>query len=130
LAQDLSPAVFKLQQPFDRIIFSYALSIMDDWRAALDQGLQQLKPGGTLHIVDFGDQAGLPGWFKTLLGAWLARFHVRFRPEVRSGIEAWTQAGRGRMTFRPVLRGYAYRLDFVKAAAGTPLDLPIMGNPT
>lgn len=130
LAQNVSPGVFGLQQPFDRIIFSYALSIMDDWRAALEQGLRQLKPGGTLHIVDFGDQAGLPVWFKIMLGAWLARFHVRFRPEVRAAGEAWMNAGHGRMSFRPVLRGYAYRLDFVKAAAGAPLDLPIVGNPT
>ena len=40
-----------------------------------------LAPGGTLHIVDFGDMAGLPGWFRRH-GAWLARFHVRHRPEV------------------------------------------------
>ena len=38
--------------------------------------LQVLAPGGALHIVDFGDLRGLPGWSKSALHAWLARFHV------------------------------------------------------
>ena len=85
----------------------------DDWRAALEHGFAQLKPGGTVHVVDFGNQEGLPGWFKKMLGTWLDQFHVRFRPEVREWFEAQERAGRGRMTYRSVMRGYAYRLDFL-----------------
>jgi S-adenosylmethionine-diacylgycerolhomoserine-N-methlytransferase len=117
LAQDFDGGMqFGLTKPFDRLIFSYALSIMDDWKAAADHALTQLKPGGTIHVVDFGDQEGMPGWFKKLLGGWLAQFHVRFRPEVRAHFEALERAGQGKVTYRSVMRGYAYRLDFIKAA--------------
>lgn len=113
LSTDFSGALFGRAQPFDRLIYSYSLSMMDDWRAALEHGFAQLKPGGTVHVVDFGNQEGLPGWFKKMLGTWLDQFHVRFRPEVREWFEAQERAGRGRMTYRSVMRGYAYRLDFL-----------------
>ena len=112
LAQDFSAEQFGLEAKFDRIIFSYALSIMDDWRAAVDHALTQLRPGGTLHVVDFGDQKGLPRWFKKVLGAWLSKFHVRFRPEVRACFEELQASGRGDMTWKDVSRGYAYILTF------------------
>lgn len=112
LAQDFSASKFGLDARFDRIVFSYALSIMDDWQAAVDHALSELKPGGTLHVVDFGDQKGLPGWFKWLLGAWLKQFHVRFRPEVKAYFESLAAAGKGSIAYRDVSRGYAYILNF------------------
>lgn len=115
LAQDFSPELFGLTDKFDRIFFSYALSIMDDWQAAVDHALTVLKPGGTLHVVDFGDQKGLPRWFKWLLGKWLHQFHVRFRPEVKAYFDSLAAAGRGTLSYRAVSRGYAYLLAF-KAA--------------
>lgn len=60
----------------DRAILSYALSMIPDWRAALDQGAAVLAPGGALHVVDFGDLAGLPSPLRKGLRAWLAAFHV------------------------------------------------------
>jgi S-adenosylmethionine-diacylgycerolhomoserine-N-methlytransferase len=61
---------------FDRVFFSYSLSMIPGWEAALDQAIQAVAPGGELHVVDFGQQAALPGWFGKALKAWLARFHV------------------------------------------------------
>jgi S-adenosylmethionine-diacylgycerolhomoserine-N-methlytransferase len=113
LATDFSAEQFGLARPFDRLIYSYSLSMMDNWREALEHGVTQLRPGGTIHVVDFGDQAGLPQWFKAALKTWLAQFHVRFRPEVRAYFEDQDKAGKGRMSYRSVMRGYAYRLDFV-----------------
>jgi S-adenosylmethionine-diacylgycerolhomoserine-N-methlytransferase len=113
LAQDFDwRATFALDRPFDRLLYSYSLSMMDDWQAALEHGFKQLRSGGSVHIVDFGDQAGLPAWFKRLLGAWLDKFHVRFRPEIRRYFEALEKSGRGRMTYRDHMRGYAYLLTF------------------
>jgi S-adenosylmethionine-diacylgycerolhomoserine-N-methlytransferase len=112
LSTDFSAAKLGHSRPFDRLIYSYSLSMMDDWRDALEHGLSQLKPGGTIHVVDFGDQKGLPGWFRKLLKGWLDQFHVRFRPEVRLWFEEQQRKGRGEMTYRDVMRGYAYRLDF------------------
>lgn len=112
LATTFTPKLFDLTAPFDRLIYSYSLSMMDDWREALEHGVKQLKPGGTVHIVDFGDQEGLPRWFKAMLGTWLKQFHVRFRPEVRAYLDEQARNGRGHVTYRSVMRGYAYRLDF------------------
>ncbi len=61
---------------FDRVILSYALSMIPDWEGALAQAAATLAPGGSLHIVDFGDCSGLPRPFRALLTGWLARFHV------------------------------------------------------
>jgi len=113
LATDFTAAQFGLTRPFDRLIYSYSLSMMDNWRDALEYGLSQLRPGGAIHVVDFGDQAGLPAWFKRALATWLQQFHVRFRPEIRAYFEEQEKAGRGRLTYRSVMRGYAYRLDFI-----------------
>ncbi len=65
---------------FDRIIFSFSLSMIPEWRGALAHGLAHLAPWGELHIVDFGDQERLPDWFRAMLHAWLSRFHVAPRP--------------------------------------------------
>lgn len=105
-------ALFGLQRKFDRLLFSYSLSMIDEWEAALEHAFTQVRPGGFIHIVDFGDQAGLPSWFKSLLKGWLDQFHVRFRPEIRLWFEAQQRAGRGRMTYREHMRGYAYLLTF------------------
>lgn len=68
---------------FDHIIMSYSLSMIPDWRAAIDESLRHLAPGGRLHIVDFGDQSGLPNWFDRALRQWLAKFHVKPRDALR-----------------------------------------------
>jgi S-adenosylmethionine-diacylgycerolhomoserine-N-methlytransferase len=61
---------------FERIVLSYSLSMIPDWESALDHAASLLTPGGSLHIVDFGDLKGLPNPLSGLLRAWLARFHV------------------------------------------------------
>jgi S-adenosylmethionine-diacylgycerolhomoserine-N-methlytransferase len=61
---------------FDRIVLSYSLSMIPDWEGALDHAAGLLAAGGQLHIVDFGDLAGLPRPLAAGLRAWLARFHV------------------------------------------------------
>jgi S-adenosylmethionine-diacylgycerolhomoserine-N-methlytransferase len=37
----------------DVVYFSYALTMIPDWRAAVDNALAMLKPGGRLGVVDF-----------------------------------------------------------------------------
>lgn len=67
---------------FDRIVLSYSLSMIPDWQRALDHAASLLAPGGQLHIVDFGDLAGLPRPFAGLLRGWLAKFHVAPRDDM------------------------------------------------
>lgn len=74
---------------FDRVILSYAVSMIPDWQGALAQAAAVLAPGGALHVVDFGDCGGLPAALRRLLAGWLARFHVSPRldlPEVAARI--------------------------------------------
>lgn len=92
---------------FDRIVISYALSMIPDWEGALRESARRLAPGGSLHIVDFGTQDRLPGWFRRSLRAWLAKFHVTPRdtlPEVLARVaqDTGTQA-----ETRSLMRGYA-----------------------
>lgn len=61
---------------FDRIIFSYTLSMIPDWHGALRQALPLLSTQGSIHVVDFGMQEEMPRWFRTILLAWLRQFHV------------------------------------------------------
>lgn len=64
---------------FDRIVLSYALSMIPDWEGAFTHAASQLAPGGQLHIVDFGDLSGLPGPLERGLHTWLSKFHVETR---------------------------------------------------
>jgi S-adenosylmethionine-diacylgycerolhomoserine-N-methlytransferase len=64
-------------QRFERVFFSYSLSMIPAWRQALGHGADLVVPGGRLSLVDFGQQDGLPRWFQALLFAWLEKFHVR-----------------------------------------------------
>ncbi len=61
---------------FERVMLSYAISMIPEWEAALHQAASTLSPGGSLHVVDFGDCAGLPRPLRALLKGWLSRFHV------------------------------------------------------
>ncbi|MDW6020812.1 class I SAM-dependent methyltransferase [Mesorhizobium sp. BAC0120] len=92
---------------FDRVFISYALSMIPGWERAIAQGLACLAPGGSLHIVDFGSQEGMPGWFRSVLRAWLARFHVSPRDTLHGELTKQAAfAGMG-LEFRSLYRGYA-----------------------
>lgn len=67
---------------FERIVLSYALSMIPDWTGALDAAACRLAPGGALHIVDFGPMDRLPRWFRAGLDRWLAKFHVTPRRDL------------------------------------------------
>lgn len=72
---------------FDRVVLSYAISMIPDWQAALAKAAEVLAPGGSLHIVDFGDGAGLPRPARKAFFGWLARFHVSPRLDLREVCE-------------------------------------------
>ena len=92
---------------FERVLMSYALSMIPPWRAALAHALDVLAPGGSLHVVDFGDCADLPGPFKAGLRRWLAAFDVTPRDDLSDAL-ATLSAERG-MTCKieSCFRGYA-----------------------
>lgn len=81
-ATDFSAQALFGRPRFDRVILSYALSMIPDWQAALDQAAAALAPGGSLHVVDFGDLAGLSPLPRAALRAWLRWFHVTPREDL------------------------------------------------
>lgn len=100
---------------FDRVFFSYSLSMIPAWREALRQGLAVAElAGGSLLVVDFGDQDGLPRWFRSLLLAWLARFHVTPRAELESVLGMLAISSGGRLVSQPLFRGYAHLLKLAR----------------
>ena len=93
---------------FERIFVSYALSMIPDWREALARAFDLLTPEGELHVVDFGDQAGLPLWFRVALVKWLACFHVTPRRELAGEFAAQAQARGLAYRHEALYRGYAF----------------------
>jgi S-adenosylmethionine-diacylgycerolhomoserine-N-methlytransferase len=87
VAEELTPASFGLEGTFDHAIFSYSLSMIPDWRAALRAAATAVKPQGHIHIVDFSDFGGLLPPARQALLAWLGLFHVAPRIELVVGIE-------------------------------------------
>lgn len=92
---------------FDRVVISYALSMMPEWKAVLQKSPQLLAPKGSLHVVDFGDQAELPGWFRRGLFAWLARFSVTPRLDLGEHLNMLASTANRSCRFRKLYGGYA-----------------------
>lgn len=92
---------------FDRIVLSYAVSMIPDWETAIANAVEHLAPGGSLHIVDFHDQSGLPRWFRGMLWSWLARFHVTPRTGMADSVDAIARARGCSASWTPLYRGYA-----------------------
>jgi S-adenosylmethionine-diacylgycerolhomoserine-N-methlytransferase len=91
---------------FDRVFFSYTLSMIPDWRAAIGQGAK--VTGGALHLVDFGQFEKLPRWFGRMMFAWLKKFDVEPRATLPDTIGAVAAQHRLTSAFEPLYRGYAW----------------------
>jgi S-adenosylmethionine-diacylgycerolhomoserine-N-methlytransferase len=66
-----------------------------------------LNDGGSLHIVDFGRQERLPSFFRSGLRAWLAKFHVAPRDDLREVLESECRPIGASLRFDSLYRGYA-----------------------
>ena len=106
-ATDFDAAALFGVAAFDRVFLSYAISMIPDWKAAIAGALDALAPGGSLHVVDFGRQERLPGWFRSLLRAWLARFHVAPRDSLREVLESECRKRGASLSFKSLFGGYA-----------------------
>ncbi len=107
-ATDFDPARAFGVARFDRIFMSYTVSMIPGWHSAVEQAMRNLAPGGSLHIVDFGQQERLPRWFRRLLFAWLSRFHVTPRADLRERLAEIAAAHGAALDFRPLHRGYGW----------------------
>lgn len=106
-ACNFSPeAAFGLAR-FDRVYFSYTLSMIPEWRKALAQGLALVKDGGTLSVVDFGFCEGLGAPSRGLLHGWLSLFHVTPRATLEAEMTRLANEYGRVIRFERPVRGYA-----------------------
>ena len=114
-SQNFKPdELFNLDSPLDKIVFSYALSIIPPWKESIDHALELLPSGGEIHIVDFGSQEDLPKAFSKFVFWWLKIFHVYHKPEILEYLISIETAGKGSLDIVHMYKKYAYRAVFRK----------------
>jgi S-adenosylmethionine-diacylgycerolhomoserine-N-methlytransferase len=92
---------------FDRVYFSYALSMIPPWRTALARGLALTDSGGRFSAVDFGFCEGLGHVPRAMLHGWLKLFHVTPRAELEDELKALARNKGRQFRFERPFRGYA-----------------------
>ncbi len=107
--------LFGQEEGFDRIVFSYSLSMFDDPAAAIASAHRALAAGGRLHVVDFGLMQGLPAPLRALLRHWLASFHVHPSDAPRAALATLAETEGGRLAVRDLAGGYARLLHLTLA---------------
>ncbi|MES2987822.1 MAG: class I SAM-dependent methyltransferase [Pseudomonadota bacterium] len=100
-------ALFGIAQ-VDRIFMSYTLSMIPPWQDAIEQGAACLAPGGSLHIVDFGQYERLPKWARRLHFKSLADFHVLPRRDLREVLARVAEEQGLSVEFTSLWRGYTW----------------------
>lgn len=109
LADDFTfDSTFDLDRPFDKIFFSYSISMIPPWRESIQNALKNLKPGGELFIVDFYDQRDLPISFQRFLKWWLMKFHVKFWTDLMPYLESLEADGVATVTIKQLFRRYSF----------------------
>lgn len=105
---------FGLNEKFDAVFFSYAVSIIPPWKESIENALENLKTDKTLYIVDFYDQADLPTWFRQLLTSWLKQFHVKYPEELLPFLECLEKKGIGKLNVTSLYKRYSLIAEFKK----------------
>ncbi len=100
-----APALFGIAA-FDRVFISYSLSMIPDWPRVLNAAVSHLAAGGSLHVVDFGNQEQLPQAFRTLLLRWLALFDVSPRGDLEQTLQQLASDASAELRYEEPLRGY------------------------
>lgn len=72
---------YRPEHPVDIVYFSYALTMIPDWRAAIDNAIAMLKPGGRLGVVDFHIAPGHGRLARAFWPRWFGHDGVRLSPE-------------------------------------------------
>lgn len=93
---------------FDRVFVAYSLCIIPGWELALDNSFRAVKPGGSLHLVDFGEQERLPKLFRSALRAWLKQFGVFPQKDMEAELRQRLDGQYSNFKFESIYRGYAY----------------------
>lgn len=114
-------------EPVDVVTFSYSLTMIPDWFAAIDNGLAMLRPGGTLAVVDFYVSRKYPadglrkhGWFtRNFWPVWFGNDNVfpnaDHLPYLRSRLQAVAlEEQQAKIPYLPLVRAPYYRFQGCK----------------
>jgi S-adenosylmethionine-diacylgycerolhomoserine-N-methlytransferase len=96
------------EAPFQRIYFSYTLSMIPEWTKALERAADAIPPGGSLLVADFGDQSGLPRAFRAVLRRWLSMFDVTPRADLEEVMRVLAKRRGFECDFHRLYKGYAF----------------------
>lgn len=77
LKQGSATALSYPDQSFDHVISSLLLHHLTDLdkQRMLSEGFRVLKPGGRLHLIDFGQPQDIPMWMISLIVRWFEEIH-------------------------------------------------------
>lgn len=95
------------REAFDRVYFSYTLSMVPLWRAALARGLALTNSDGRFSVVDFGFCEELGRVPRAILHGWLKLFRVTPRAELEDELKALARDRGRQFRFERPFRGYA-----------------------
>ncbi len=111
----------------DVVTFSYSLTMIPDWFAAIDNALRMLKPGGVIGVVDFYVARKHPaeglhkqGWStRSFWPVWFAGDNVFPSPDhipyLKRHFETeWLQEKRSKVPYMPLMRTPYYQFIGVK----------------
>lgn len=111
---------FDLQSLFncrgaDRILISYALSMIPDWPAVIERAIGSLNRSGEIHIVDFGDMERMPALARRLLRTWLTHYNVSPRDDLANAVSDFARRHDLEWTFEQSSTGYAAHAVLVRS---------------
>ncbi len=107
-AESFDPLATFRQEGYDRVFISYAVSMIPRWQAVMRDAVRYLAPGGELHVVDFGDMAGLPRWSRHAMRTWLRWYHVTPRPDLIEAAAAIAAEIGGESEAERMHRGFSW----------------------
>ncbi len=118
-AVEADATTWQPSEPADVVTFSYSLTMIPDWFAAVDNAWRMLKPGGLLGVVDFyvarkfpADDRKKHGWFtRTFWPTWFNMDNVFPSPDHipylhRHFTPVSLLESRGRVPYMPVTMPY------------------------
>lgn len=82
---------------FDKLIFSYSLSLIPVWKSCIDHAFTTLKSGGEMHIVDFSSINAHPFLIRKLMASSLKMFNVYFTTGIEQHLEILEKNGKGKL---------------------------------
>lgn len=91
----------------DRIVISYALSMIPDWQAAIECSVRQLNRGGSVHIVDFGRMDRMPSLPRSAFKAFLAHYNVTPRRGLEAALRDCAVKNGLKLQFEEMPSGYS-----------------------